>query len=99
MPHKRPAQPWDAFLHAINKTLVQPVELRCISGFAIATLYGLPRPTVDIDYLTVVPTSEAANLEALAGKGSALQSAGARLGIACGIEGSCGALAVGWRAA
>jgi len=27
---------------------------RCIGGFAIAMLYGLPRPTVDVDYLSVV---------------------------------------------
>jgi hypothetical protein len=37
-------------------------------------LYGLPRPTVDIDYLTVVPLGETTHLEALAGKGSALHA-------------------------
>ena len=36
-------------------------------------LYGLPRPTVDVDYLSVAPLDETANLESLAGKGSALQ--------------------------
>jgi len=74
MPHKRPPEPWDSFLRAIDKTLVQPVELRCIGGFAIAMLCGLPRPTIDIDFLTVVPVSATANLTALAGKGSALHA-------------------------
>ena len=74
MPHKQPPEPWRSFLRDIDKKLVQPVELRCIGGFAIAMLYGLPRPTVDVDYLSVVPLDETANLESLAGKGSALHA-------------------------
>ncbi|MBZ5586359.1 MAG: hypothetical protein LAQ30_30065 [Acidobacteriia bacterium] len=35
-------------------------------------LYGLPRPTVDVDYLSVIPLDETTNLESLAGMGSAL---------------------------
>ncbi len=74
MPHKQPPEPWRSFLRDIDKTLARPVELRCIGGFAIAMLYGLPRPTVDVDYLSVVPLDETAHLEALAGKGSALHT-------------------------
>ena len=65
MPHKQPPEPWRSFLRDIDKKLVQPVELRCIGGFAIAMLYGLPRPTVDVDYLSVVPLDETANLESV----------------------------------
>jgi hypothetical protein len=72
MPRKRPPEPWHSFFRDIDKTLVQPVELRCIGGFAIAMLYGLPRPTVDVDYLSVVPLDETVNLESLAGLESAL---------------------------
>ena len=74
MPHKQQPEPWRSLLRDIDKKLVQPVELRCIGGFAIAMLYGLPRPTVDVDYLSVVPLDETANLESLAGKGSALHT-------------------------
>jgi hypothetical protein len=74
MPRKQPPEPWRSFLRDVDETLVQPVELRCIGGFAIAMLYGLPRPTVDVDYLSVVPLHETSNLESLAGKGSALHT-------------------------
>jgi hypothetical protein len=74
MPHKQPPEPWRSFFRDIDKKLVQPVELRCIGGFALAMLFGLPRPTVDVDYLSVVPLDETAELESLAGKGSALHT-------------------------
>lgn len=35
-------------------------------------LYGLPRPTIDVDCLAVIPVGEIARLQALAGAGSAL---------------------------
>lgn len=72
MRRKRPPEPWHSFFLDIDKVLVQPVELQCMGGFAIAMLYGLPRPTVDVDYLSAVPVDETANLESLAGRGSAL---------------------------
>jgi hypothetical protein len=49
-----------------------PVVVNCIGGFAIAMLYGLPRPTIDVDCLSVVPAEETAPLQSLAGEGSAL---------------------------
>jgi len=74
MLRKRPPAPWHSFFRDIDKTLVRPVELRCIGGFTLAMLYGLPRPTVDVDYLSVVPLDETTNLESLAGMGSALHT-------------------------
>lgn len=71
---KRPPDPWHSFFLDLDKVLAQPVELRCIGGFAIAMLFGLPRPTIDVDYLSVVPIDQAANLESLAGMGSALHT-------------------------
>src|ERR1039458_4217966 len=68
---ERPPEPWHSFFLDIDQVLVQPVELQCIGGFAIAMLYGLPRPTVDVDYLSVTPIEANAKLESLAGMGSA----------------------------
>jgi hypothetical protein len=41
---------------------------------AIAMLFGLPRPTVDVDCLTVIPLDESGRLESLAGIGSLLHT-------------------------
>ncbi|MBI1787118.1 MAG: hypothetical protein HYR60_06130 [Acidobacteria bacterium] len=57
---------------AIDATLDHQVVLHCIGGFAIAMLYDLPRPTVDVDCLSVIPVEETASLQSLAGGGSAL---------------------------
>jgi len=73
MPHySRPPEPWHSFFAEIDGTFDHPVVLHCIGGFAIAMLYGLPRPTVDVDCLTVIPVEETAPLQSLAGEGSAL---------------------------
>ena len=60
MPHDRPPEPWHSFFLEIDKTLDRPVALHCIGGFAIAMLYGLPRPTVDVDCLTVIRVEKTA---------------------------------------
>ncbi len=72
MRRDQPPEPWHSFFLDIDKAFDQPVALQCIGGFAIAMLYGLPRPTVDVDFLSVVPPDEMGRLEALAGMGSAL---------------------------
>jgi hypothetical protein len=72
MSHDRPPEPWNSFLTEIDGRLDCPVVLHCIGGFAIAMLYGLPRPTVDVDCLAVIPAEETARLQSLAGEGSAL---------------------------
>src|ERR1022692_4560820 len=72
MRRDRPPEPWHSFFRDIDKTFDQPIALQCIGGFAIAMLYGLPRPTGDVDFLSVVPAGEIGRLDALAGMGSAL---------------------------
>src|SRR6516225_4300901 len=72
MPHERPPQPWSSFLLDVDGALDQHVVLNCIGGFAIAMLYELPRPTVDLDCVSVLPVEETATLQSLAGEGSAL---------------------------
>jgi hypothetical protein len=65
-------EPWRSFFSAIDRALGHPVSLHCIGGFAIAMLYGLPRPTVDVDCLAVLPVEDTAALDSLAGRGSSL---------------------------
>jgi len=73
MPPDGPPEPWRSFLAEIDRALAHGVELHCIGGFAMAMLYGLPRPTVDIDCLNVIPVEETAPLQSLAGEESALR--------------------------
>src|SRR5258708_3357922 len=71
--HEVPS-PWGDFLDELDNALSEPIELHCIGGFVISLLYGLPRPTGDVDYLTAIPRYRIEELEALAGRESALAS-------------------------
>jgi hypothetical protein len=62
--------PWGEFLEEVDKALLEPVELHCIGGFVISLLYGLPRPTGDVDYISAIPRYRIEELERLAGRGS-----------------------------
>lgn len=72
MPPDRPPEPWRSFLADIDRRIDHPVVLHCLGGFAMAMLYALPRPTIDVDYLAVVPAQDVSWLQALAGRDSAL---------------------------
>jgi hypothetical protein len=72
MQHNLPPAPWQKFLAEIDERLTGPVELHCIGGFVVSLLYSMPRPTADVDFLTVVPHTEMRHLLELAGQGSAL---------------------------
>jgi len=65
-------RPWDAFLTELDQVLEEPVELHCIGGFVVALLYGMGRPTADVDVLEVRPAAMRAQLGELAGRHSAL---------------------------
>lgn len=71
--HELPS-PWGDFLDELDNALSEPVEIHCIGGFVISLLYGLPRPTGDVDYVTAIPHYRIEELEKLAGCGSALAS-------------------------
>ena len=65
-------EPWLSFLRDIDKRLSGPTEVHCLGGFVIAELYGLSRPTADVD---VIQARGAANLNELAqvgGRGTPL---------------------------
>jgi hypothetical protein len=57
----RPPEPWRAFFIDIDASFDHPIELQCIGGFAIVMLYGLPRPTVDVDFLSWFPPMKSAS--------------------------------------
>jgi hypothetical protein len=68
MPHDIP-EPWGDFLRDLDRDLERPVALHCLGGFVMTMLYGLTRPTADIDVLVVRPPMD---LNKLGGIGSAL---------------------------
>ena len=64
--------PWAGFLDEVDTFLSRPVELHCLGGFVLTALYGLPRPTGDIDYIAAVPGDEIEALQEIAGPSSTL---------------------------
>jgi hypothetical protein len=64
--------PWRQFLTAVDELLVVPVELHCLGGFVITECYGLPRPTADVDYVSIRPSDQQRHLEEIAGRESRL---------------------------
>ena len=72
MPHNHLPDPWRLFLHALDGLLKSPTELHCLGGFVIVELYDFTRVTADVDVIAIRGTTNAAQLQTLAGKGSAL---------------------------
>jgi len=72
MPASRPDAPWAAFLETLDSSLAHETTLACLGGFAIHALYGLPRPTGDVDAVAVAPDDQLALLLRIAGRGSPL---------------------------
>jgi hypothetical protein len=61
-----------SFLTEIDGQLGAEVELHCLGGFVVTMLYGLRRPTADVDVITIAPGDMIEHLLQLAGKGSGL---------------------------
>lgn len=72
MRHSEITEPWKSFFSEIDAAVTGRVELHCLGGFVVTMLYGLPRPTADVDVLTIAPKDETASLLEMAGKGSVL---------------------------
>jgi hypothetical protein len=71
MRHELP-EPWRGFFRELDDAVRHAVALRCCGGFALSVCYGMPRPTSDVDILSVVPHTDTHGLLALAGRGSPL---------------------------
>jgi hypothetical protein len=67
-----PPSPWKEFLTELDALLPESVSLHCIGGFVACVRYGLPRPTGDIDYISVYPRAAGQQLREFAGLTSPL---------------------------
>ncbi len=72
MSASRIAEPWKSFLHELDNAASGEVRLHCIGGFVMTQLYGLQRPTADVDVLQISPGGEKDRLIRVGGKGSEL---------------------------
>jgi hypothetical protein len=63
---------WQDFLREVDQALRQEVNLHCLGGFVLSALYGLPRPTGDLDYISANPFEARQEIEKIAGLGSRL---------------------------
>jgi hypothetical protein len=72
MPPKQIPEPWNSFFGELDKQVAEQVELVCLGGFVLSILYGLPRPTSDVDALSIAPAHDREQIIKLAGQGSAL---------------------------
>ena len=48
------ADPWRAFLEALDVLVSHPVDMHCRGGFVVTTQYGMPRTTADLDVLSIL---------------------------------------------
>jgi hypothetical protein len=59
-------QHWRDFLEAVDKQLEIPVTLHCIGGFVVEAVYGIPRRTADLDYISIDPREALPTLKEIA---------------------------------
>jgi hypothetical protein len=55
MPLKSIPELWKSFLEEVNVRVEGADELHCLNGFAATLLYGVGRPTADVDLITDAP--------------------------------------------
>ena len=67
-----PKQLWIDFFSAIDQQLEKPAELHLIGGFVLTFVHDATRYTADVDCVAIVPSTEAAHLLEIAGRGSTL---------------------------
>ena len=65
-------EPWLSFLRDVDRTLGHQVEIHCLGAFVLGVLWGLPRPTGDVDIAEIRPPTAAGELMRVAGQGSGL---------------------------
>ncbi len=70
--HDIPSEPWHSFLVDLDACASEEVHLQCLGGFVLTQLYGLLRPTSDVDVLSIAPIESRKVFLDKAGPGSAL---------------------------
>jgi len=68
----RPQEPWNSFLKELDSAMNTIVRLDCIGGFVVTQLYGLDRPTADVDFVELAPSGAAAAMMELGSRGGPL---------------------------
>lgn len=72
MPLTPPPEPWHSFLQELDAAARGETWLDCAGGFVITLLYGLTRPTADVDVLSIAPQEQRESILGAAGRGSLL---------------------------
>jgi hypothetical protein len=67
-----PLEPWRSFLRDLDDALQSPARLDCIGGFVVTQLYGLDRPTADVDVIELAPREASETLMQIALQGGPL---------------------------
>jgi hypothetical protein len=68
----RPPEPWDSFFKELDEAVDTIVRIDCIGGFVVTLLYGLERPTADVDVIELRPRAAAETLMELGIRGGPL---------------------------
>ena len=68
----RPPEPWNSFFGELDAAVDSTVRLDCIGGFVVSLLYGLERPTADVDVIELAPSDAAQTLMQLGAQGGPL---------------------------
>lgn len=71
-PSSRPPEPWDSFFKELDEAVDMTVRLDCIGGFVVTLLYGLERPTADVDVIELAPRAAAETIMDLGIRGGPL---------------------------
>lgn len=72
MPPESVPEPWRSFRSRLDTETQEKVELHCLGGFVVTTLYRLARATADVDVILIAPRGASDELLRLGGKGSPL---------------------------
>jgi len=67
-----PPEPWRSFLNDLDEALQSTARLDCIGGFVVTQLYGLARPTADVDVIELAPREASETLMQIALQGGPL---------------------------
>jgi hypothetical protein len=67
-----PPEPWHSFFSDLDKALQSTARLDCIGGFVVTQLYGLARPTADVDVIELAPKEASHTLMQIASQGGPL---------------------------
>jgi Nucleotidyltransferase of unknown function (DUF6036) len=67
-----PPEPWQSFLADLDEALHSTTRLDCIGGFVVTQLYGLSRPTADVDVIELAPRDASETLMQIALQGGPL---------------------------